>query len=150
MIDRRLYLKSLQTVFDKNQQFRDITRQTKQLTMAKEVIDRSLPAPLSRHALSHSYKDSRLIISLPNSTLLSQMRFYIPELLNIFRATEEFSTLKKIHLKVVATTAKSQVQKRTLSPLSKRNALMLTETADTMEEGPLKRALMKLAKNTKG
>lgn len=147
-IDRRLYIKSLQAIFKKNQQLRSIINQTKALSHAKALLDKGLPASLAKEAHIYHYEHARLTISVPNSTVLSQLRFYVPELLTLFHDKEEFKSLKKILLKVVPKQTAPKASVASTNRLSTDNRSMLQCTASELEEGPLKRALTKLVSHS--
>ncbi len=149
MIDRRLYIKSLKAVFSNNRQISTIIQRTKQLSLAKEILDSALPASLATQTSAFAYQNYRLTLTVASSTWLAKLRFYIPELLSTFQSHEEFATLKKILLKVAPTSQPSTYkQRKEVKPISKRNAQMLEESAASMEEGALKKALLKLARNS--
>lgn len=147
-IDRRLYIKSLQAIFNKNQQLRSIINQTKQLTLAKKILDQALPTSLGKYVSAYQYENARLTIGVPNSTALSQIRFYIPELLHTFRDNEYFQGLKSIRPKIIAGQLSKKRHQGEGKSLSGENASMLLSTASSMEDGPLKQALTKLVKNS--
>jgi len=144
-IDRRLYIKSLNTIFKKNRQFRDIIQDVKTLSSAKSIVEHNLPKNLAQYVTPFAYTNGRLTLSVPNSVILSQVRFYIPELLQLFKNDERFRGLKKIHLKINLTATVSKPSASQNPPISEENRGMLLDTAAAMEDGPLKRALRKLA-----
>lgn len=93
---------------------------------------------------------SKLTFLVTNGSVATQIRFMVPDLLRQFKLDPQLQSIKDIHCLVRPQTARSKpVTRKALPPLSPENAAMIDAIADGMEQGPLQKALKKIASYTK-
>lgn len=102
------------------------------------------------HCKITSVQNNCLIVLVDSANWATQLRFYIPELLPRLRQHHPFEHLKAICCKIrpssEATTAKTTLKSRTLTPLSKKTSLIMLETASEIQDPTIKEILEKIAR----
>lgn len=134
----------------KNPQLAGLVTQARQLQKLSACLLDLIPIPLNLHFQVAGIQNNTLVLIAESSVWSARLRYSIPELINKLKHHPQISTaIQSIEIKVdpdwrSLTPAKPQ-QGKTLS----KNAVdCLTRTAASIEIGPVKSALLRLASHT--
>ncbi len=127
-----------------------VLQQAKQLRAITQALHEQLPESAHPHCQVCYLNASHLILSIDNSAWATRIRYSIPQLQQTLIAQGLIHTKQVIRIKMIPAQNKNQTSQ--LPPpllLSKDNAALLIETAESMSDEMLKKALLKLARHTK-
>ncbi|MCK4494152.1 MAG: DUF721 domain-containing protein [Methylococcales bacterium] len=108
------------------------------------VIKKNLTKPLSDHILHCTLLKDVLFIYTDSALWSSQLHFYQPILLKAL-ASNDFSIVKSLHIKIILSTP-SVSQKASFESPSEKNIALIRQCSHTMQNEKLKNALLKLSK----
>ena len=122
-----------------------LTQRAQNLEQLNHLLQQTLPTQFSAHCRLANLNGDKLIIHTDNPSYASLIRFQAPVLCKTL-SDELNQNIKHIEIKVRQ--HYYPLQDKTTNDLSLPNdaATALTETANNLDEGPLKTALNKLAK----
>ncbi len=123
-----------------------LTQRAQFLEQLNLIFQHILPTEFSAHCQLANIENETVIIHTDNAAYASLIRFQAPNLCKTLSKELE-TNIKAISVKVKPSYRPHQNKQssHTLS-LSKSSASMIKQTADDIEDGPLKLALEKLAK----
>jgi len=135
-------------LYKKNTILSKLSERTQQLSKLDDVLQQVMPAQFASHCHLANINDHTLIIHTDNASYASLLRF---QAISLCKAISEHlpQIVNKLEVKV-----KPKLQAPLAEVMSKQSlpddaALALEQTAEHMEDGPLKTALNKLAKRRK-
>jgi hypothetical protein len=138
-------LKSINSIYHKNSTLSKLSERAQQLSELNYLLQQTLPPQFSAHCRLANVRNKTIIIHTDKSSLATLIRFQAPMLCKTL--SDEFKQeFNKIEIKVKPHYLPLQsAQKNTLT-ISESVATTLEQTAESIDEGPLKVALEKLAK----
>lgn len=136
--------KAINNIFKSNTALSKIAKQAQLLNRLNHTFQQSLPAQFSAHCKLANIKGDTLVIHTDNASYSSLLRFQSPVLCRALSRELEVD-IKKLEVKVRPHFV--SFEKQPLNPmfLPESAANSLQQTADSMDKGPLKTALEKLA-----
>ena len=135
-------------VYEKHPTLKKITRHAQLLERLNHAFQQSLPAQFSAHCKLANIHGSTLVIHTDNASYSSLIRFQAPTLCQTL--SQELSLdINTIEVKVRPSYSPFENQSSNPISLPSSASTALKQTAETMEEGPLKAALERLAKRQK-
>ncbi|MDC9725049.1 MAG: DUF721 domain-containing protein [Gammaproteobacteria bacterium] len=141
-------LEQIRTVCTKNSQLSKLAQRTQQLSKLNYILQQAMPPQFSAHCQLANVREQTLVVHTDNASYASLLRFQANTLC---AALSEYlpQPVTKLEVKVRPRyeTIKSEGTSSISLPMGAADAL--TQTAEEMEEGPLKVALQKLAKRRK-
>ena len=136
--------KVINNIFKNNTALSKIAKHAQLLNRLNHTFQQSLPAQFSAHCKLANIKGATLVIHTDNASYSSLLRFQSPVLCRALSRELEVD-IKKLEVKVRPHFV--SFEKQPLNPmfLPESAANSLQQTADSMDKGPLKTALEKLA-----
>ena len=136
--------KVINNIFKNNTALSKIAKHAQLLNRLNHTFQQSLPAQFSAHCKLANIKGDTLVIHTDNPSYSSLLRFQSPVLCRALSRELEVD-IKKLEVKVRPHFV--SFEKQPLNPmfLPESAANSLQQTADSMDKGPLKTALEKLA-----
>lgn len=135
----------IHSVYQHSDALKKLMQRTKLLEHLNHLLQSNLPAQFSAHCRLANIKNGTLIIHTDNASYASLIRFQAPQLCKTL-STELEMTITGMDIKVRPLHHISQNEVANSLTLSQPSASLLQQTADCIEEGPLKAALEKLAR----
>ena len=129
----------------KNRHISALIDKSKLAYEARGLIERHTPKSVSDHCVAINFQRNQVTIHVSNSSSLTHLRFLVPTLLTEFKKSGNFHDIKRIKLKISTDSSGLKRKPGQDKRLSDQNRSLILENAQQMEEGPLKRALLKLA-----
>ncbi len=131
--------------------FSSVTQKLKWLARLNKLWHAQLDATLANHCRVANLREQCLIIEVESAAWLMQLRFQIPALLKTLRKNAELRDLKEIkwYIQPAVATARSTKRRPQNLSLSTHTAQLLRETAESMSNAKLRKALENLAKRGK-
>lgn len=138
----------------KDQTLRDIFAKVKKIDQLNARITRLLPPDLAKNCHIGNVEQGRLIIIAANGAVATQIRYLTADLLRLFQADPLLRYIKKIDCKVRAPMRPSsrlsaRLDRGAMPPLSTETAEIVHDIAQSITDEKVKKALEKIAKNTK-
>ena len=137
--------KSLNQLAHKNNTLEQLFKQGSMIARLNAILDLKLPPQLKNHFSIATFKQGKLVLITHSATLGTRFRFYQPQILSQLKLTAEFKNLSKIELKIRPLTHKPLIPKRQPLTISKSNALLLQQEAESTQDERLRMALLKVA-----
>jgi len=135
----------------KNSEVAGLITQARKNEFLNNILLDLLPTPLPLHCHFGKINNDTLVIIVDSPTWSARLRYSIPDLLaKLKRHSQFFIPIKKIEIKVVPkwqSKIPEKVQKP--RPISTSTANCLKETANSIENNAIKKALLKLASTAK-
>ncbi len=138
-------------LYRKNSNIVGLITQAKQIEFLNNILLNLLPSPLPLHCNLGKIDRQTLTIIVDSPTWSARLRYCIPDLLaKLKHHSHYFIPVKNIEIKVKPRWHTKPVQ-NTLkpAPISQKTAHCLVETANTIENKAIKKALLKIAQNAK-
>ena len=136
--------KVINSIFKKNTVLSKIAKQAQFLNRLNHAFQQSLPAQFSAHCKLANIKGNTLVIHTDNASYSSLLRFQSPILCKALSRELEID-IKALEVKVRPHYVSFEKHPSNPIFLPDSAAVSLQQTADSMDEGPLKIALEKLA-----
>lgn len=136
--------KVINSIFKNNTALSKIAKHAELLNRLNHTFQQSLPAQFSAHCKLANIKGDTLVIHTDNASYSSLLRFQSPVLCKALSRELEVD-IKKLEVKVRPHFVSFEKQPSNPIFLPESAATSLQQTADSMDEGPLKIALEKLA-----
>lgn len=138
-------LERISTVCTKNNQLSKLSQRAQQLNQLNYILQQVMPPQFSAHCHLANVSEQTIIIHTDNANYASLLRF---QAATLCKALSEHlpSPVSKLDVKVRPKVTLSEQTNSSSLSLSDDAATSLQQTADSLEEGPLKTALNKLAK----
>ena len=108
-----------------------------------------LEEPLKSKCQVSIFHGHRLLIFVDGSVWATQLRYQLPSLLKQLRQHPEMTKLKYIEIKIQSQPLIFRKETRQAYPISNANSEALKATADSLEDGDLKSALLRLSSHSK-
>jgi len=138
----------INTIYQKHSALNKMTQRAQLLEQLNHTFQQSLPAQFSAHCKLANISGSTLIIHTDNASYSSLIRFQAPALCRTL--SQELSLdINTIEVKVRPNYMPYENQSSNSISLPSSASQALKQTADTMEDGPLKDALERLSKRRK-
>ncbi|MGD8910295.1 MAG: DciA family protein [Chromatiales bacterium] len=126
-----------------------LTQLNRQLAQQQRLAERVrdlLPPPLNEQLLAAVLNDRRLTLLVQSPVWASRLRYLAPQLLRQLR--QQGLLVEQLHPRIVPAEGKTRKSTpRKASVLSPQNAKLLRQTAEALEAGPLREALLKLSRH---
>jgi hypothetical protein len=133
------------SVYQKNPALHKITQHAQLLEQLNHVFQQSLPAQFSAHCKLANIDGSTLVIHTDNASYSSLIRFQAPTLCQALSQALSLD-ITTIKVKVRPNYQPFVTQAPNTLTLPESASTALKQTAESIEEGPLKAALERLAK----
>lgn len=135
----------ISSVCTKNSQLSKLSQRAQQLNQLNYILQQVMPPQFSAHCYLANVSEQTLIIHTDNANYASLLRFHAATLC---KALSEHlpNAVSKLDVKVRPKFTLSEQTNSSAASLSDKAATSLQQTADSLEDGPLKTALNKLAK----
>ena len=132
-------------VCKQNSQLYKITQRAQKLNHLNFILQQVMPPQFSAHCLLANINNQTIIIHTDNATYASLLRF---QATTLCKAISEHTSQNVTKLEVRVKPSFQAIQPSNPNPfsLTSNAADSLSETADSLDDGPLKIALQKLAK----
>jgi hypothetical protein len=125
-----------------------LNRQLAQHQRLTEQLRNLLPPPLNEQLLAAVLNGGRLTLLVPSPVWASRLRYLAPQLLRQLR--QQGLLVEQLHPRIVPQQGQLRSSGHRKSPvLSQQSARLLHQTAETMEAGPLREALLRLSRHQK-
>lgn len=138
-------LNHIKNVYQQNDMLKRLSQHTQLLAQLNHVLQQSLPPQYSAHCRLANIKDDTLIIHTDNASLASMVRFQAPILCKTL-SDQLGQSFRKIVVKVKPHHIPLNNPNTNTLSMPENAAKTIQQTAQDIEEGPLKTALEKLAK----
>lgn len=146
----RPFSRSLKSVLRQQEKAQDILQQARKLRAITAVLSEQLPEYIRAHCQAGYLDEKYLVLIVDNSAWATQLRYLVPQLKKQLIQNGLLNEQQAVRIKVV-----HEVSSKRLStlppplPLSRNNAALLRNTADSMADDELKSALLKLSRRIK-
>jgi len=140
-------LERINTVYSKNNQLNRLSLRAQQLNQLNTVLQQMLPPQFQQHCYLANINENILVIHADSANYASLLRFQASTLCDaISKHLPQIVNKLDVRVRPLSSNSPEALSKISL-PNSAAKALQ--QTADNMEESPLKTALTKLAKRQK-
>lgn len=131
-------------VCKQNSQLYNIAQRAQKLNHLNFILQQVMPPQFSAHCLLANTNNQTIIIHTDNASYASLLRFQASTLC---KAISEHTSQQMTKLEVKVQPSFQAIQPHHANPISlpSNAAAALTETADSLDDGPLKMSLQKLA-----
>tara|TARA_R110002049_G_scaffold275438_4_gene453518 strand:- start:109 stop:552 length:444 start_codon:yes stop_codon:yes gene_type:complete len=131
-------------VYKQNSQLYKIAQRAQKLNHLNFILQQVMPPQFAAHCLLANINDQTIIVHTDNATYASLLRFQASTLC---KAISEHTSQDITKLEVKVKPSFQAIQPNNTKPISLPNnaAISLSQTADSLDDGPLKIALQKLA-----
>jgi len=133
------------SVCQQNAMLHKLSQRARFLAELNHILQQTLPTQFSAHCRLANINDETLIIHTDNASYASLIRFQAPALCKTL-STELNVTISNVEVKVRPFYIPLQNGHKNTITLPRTAAETLQHTAQSLEDGPLKTALEKLAK----
>lgn len=132
-------------VYKQNSQLHKITQRAQKLNHLNFILQQIMPPQFAIHCVLANISNQTIIIHTDNATYASLLRF---QAATLCKAITEHTSQNVTKLEVRVKPSLQGIQPSNPNPftLPSNAANSLSQTADNLEDGPLKTALLKLAK----
>jgi hypothetical protein len=125
-----------------------LNRQLVQQQRLAEQVRELLPPPLNEQLLGAVLNGRRLTLLVQSPVWASRLRYLAPQLLRQLR--QQGLLVEQVQPRIVPEQGKTRKRAPRKSPvLSPQNVKLLRQTAEAMEAGPLREALLRLSRHQK-
>ncbi|RKZ95447.1 MAG: hypothetical protein DRQ40_03615 [Gammaproteobacteria bacterium] len=135
----------IDSVCQQNSSLYKLSQRARFLAELNHILQQTLPTQFSAHCRLANIKDETLIIHTDNASYASLIRFQAPVLCKTL-STELNITIRNLEVKVRPFYIPLQNSHKNTLSLPRTAAETIQHTAQSIEDGPLKTALEKLAK----
>lgn len=111
-----------------------------------EVGQMCLPSELQSHLVGVSFEHNTLILQIDDNIWTTQLRFFEPNLLNIYRDHFPHLELNKTQVKVLPISEPPAVKRAVTTHPSQKDAEMMQSLAKEVQSKGLQEALLKLSR----
>lgn len=138
-------LEKLSLVCKQNSQLYKITQRAQKLNHLNFILQQVMPPQFSAHCVLANINNQTIIIHTDNANYASLLRF---QAATLCKAVSEHASQNVTKLEVRVKPSFQAIQPSNPNPflLPSNAANSLSQTADNLDDGPLKTALLKLAK----
>ncbi len=127
-----------------------LVTQTLHLKRLTRLLQRTLPPSLAPHFQVAALTGPRLLLTTDSATWAARLRMQAPDLITtIAKQLEEFQGVKYIEVKIIPARIEPESSKNTERRLSASASRDLRMMAESLENGELKQALLRLANRNK-
>lgn len=134
-------------------ELRQIQQKLQQLQLLQQKLDHCIPDTFKPYCRVANYRDGCLIIAVSSAAWATQLRYAIPDLLQLLRTQAELYDLCSINtyidpnLQQIKTKKESAINQKDKLKLSVDIALYLREMAESFDDEKLKASFLRLSKN---
>ncbi len=124
-----------------------LLKKARQLDALTKILRASLPQACQQHVEVAGIRDQQIILLTDSPVWVSRLRLYTQGILEML---EEYADIKLTGIKIKPSFNKKIVKKeivRSPRTLNKRSSTLINQTADSISDPELRRALYNLAKN---
>lgn len=116
------------------------------LRMFQDELKTKLPSPLCDHFILANISEDTLTLHTDSPAWAARLRFITPDILKYVRQLRRPRPPHTIRIKVVPPASQSTSLKRTIN-LSRKNAQLIRDTANSISDPVLRAALTRLSQN---
>lgn len=141
----------LETLLETKTSLQGIRLKTAQIQQAQDILTQFLPAKILMHCFVGHIDQQKITLFTDNAVWATQLRYRQGEILTYFRQQPGFRGLHRVKIKITATKARPTptAASRQKTPLSGKIIALLEQSAKTISNPTLKKALLKFANNHK-
>lgn len=121
-------------------------RHVSELRMFQDKLKTKLPSPLCEHFILANISEDTLTLHTDSPAWAARLRFITPDILKYAQQLRRLHSPQTIRIKVVPPASQSTSVKRMIN-LSHKNAQLIQDTADSINDPVLRAALTRLAQN---
>lgn len=136
-------LERVGAISSKNSQLNKLAQRVQQLKQLNDILKQVMPPQFAEHCYLANVNEHTLVIHTDNASYASLLRFQAPTLCSAL-SKHLPQIVNKLDVRVRPIN-ESQVEGKASVSLPGNAAVSLQQTADSIEEGPLKEALKRLA-----
>jgi len=114
--------------------------------MFQDKLKTKLPSPLCEHFILANISEDTLTLHTDSPAWAARLRFITPDILKYAQQLRRLHSPQTIRIKVVPPASQSTSVKRMIN-LSHKNAQLIQDTADSINDPVLRAALTRLAQN---
>lgn len=139
-------LKPVATRFlEQSSPLNSIYNKVRELMRLQAFIEAYLPSAMVSHVRISSYKNHELHVFIDNAHWATRLRYIEKDLIAQLRLLDAFKHINRIRSSVRPVYSAPSYHKAA-KPISTKNAKQIESTAKYIEDGPLRKALLKLSK----
>ncbi len=141
-------LERIDAIYTKDNRLSQLSQRVQRLKQLNETLKSLLPPQFSEHCFLANVNEHTLVIHTDNASYASLLRFQSPTLCKeLSKHLPQIVNKLDVRVRPINDTSlNSEVNSITLPDNA---AAALQQTADTIDEGPLKQALLRLAQRRK-
>lgn len=117
-----------------------------ELRAFQEELKTKLPSPLCDHFILANISEDTLTLHTDSPAWAARLRFLTPDILNHARQLRRLHPPRTIRIKIVPPVSQPASLKRTIN-LSRKNAKLIRDTANSISDPVLRAALTRLSQN---
>jgi hypothetical protein len=121
-------------------------RRSSELQVFQEILKAKLPPPLCDHFILANINKTTLTVHTDSPAWAARLRFLTPDILSDAGKLCSPYSPKTIRIKVVLPAVQSKKTNRTIN-LSRKNAQLILDTANSITDSVLRDALIRLSRN---
>ncbi len=125
---------------------KNLMREAELFQALLEVGQQTLPKELKAHLVGVGFEKGTLILQIDDNIWATQLRFFEPNLLNVYRDHFPHLELNKTQIKVLPISEQPRVKRVVSTHPSAADAEEMKSMAQQIESKGLKEALLKLSK----
>lgn len=110
-----------------------------------EVGQRCLPTELKHHLVGVGFEKNVLILQIDDNIWATQLRFFEPNILNVYQDNFPHLELNRTHIKVLPISEPASVKRKVTTHPSPEDAEAMQTLANHVESKGLQAALMRLS-----
>ncbi|MDB2705336.1 DUF721 domain-containing protein [Pseudomonadota bacterium] len=139
-------LERINIIYSKSSQLSKLSQRVQQLEQLNVILKQVMPPQFSDHCHLANVNEHTLVIHTDNASYASLLRFQAPTLCSAL-SKHLPQIVNKIDVRVRPKNTSSSISKPASLVLSDDAAISLQQTAESIEEGPLKEALTRLSQH---
>jgi len=124
---------------------KNLMREAELFQALLEVGQRCLPSELQSHLVGVSFERNTLILQIDDNLWTTQLRFFEPNLLNVYRDHFPHLELNKTQVKVLPISELPTVKRKVSTHPSEEDATEMKNMAQGIKSEGLQKALLKLS-----
>lgn len=143
---------TLETILEAQNSLQGIRLKTAQIQQAQHILTQFLSAKLLLHCSVGHIDQQKITLFADSAVWATQLRYRQGEILTYFRQQSGFRGLHRVKIKIVTPQAKAKpaaTATRQQTTLSSKVVSLVQQSATTINNPVLKKALLKLANNHK-
>ncbi len=113
-----------------------------------DYLNKTLPSSISGHCMVANLRDTELVIGTDSPVWTARLRYYTPQILKHF-ATHPTVAVRRVKIRALPIANPTAPRARYRMKISRDSGEILEQTAQTVNDSRLQKALLKLAARAK-